>query len=259
MIAFLIFLIAIKTSYAAFLGIVPASAGRIVGGFTIDITKVPYQVSIQTTDGDHYCGGTLIRDNIVLTAGHCVKFSSNPKDVRVYLGSTDRTQGGIAIQAQKLKYHEDFEGFPARAMKNDIALIRLSESAPLSENISVIAVATHDPPAGSIALATGWGKLNEADYDFEIPTELQGVYLEMISIATCRAAYGADLVQDHNICAYSTGKDACQGDSGGPIVVDDILVGIVSWGIGCAEKGNPGVYTSTASFNDWIVKTIPTL
>lgn len=70
----------------------------------------------------------------------------------------------------------------------------------------------------------------------------------------CAADYaGGDYeVTETMICAGEKGKDSCQGDSGGPLASNGTLVGIVSWGLGCAREGYPGVYTNVAYFKDWL-------
>lgn len=256
MIVSAILFITIASFVAACSKIVPALESRIVGGFEIDISKAPYQVSIQNIRRQHYCGGSLIYPDIVLTAAHCFTNLPKPSNVIIYLGSTDRVEGGISIPARNIKCHKEYRSLP---FHNDIALIRLSKAAPFSDKIRAIPVATRDPPPGTITLATGWGKLNERDSNYEVPKNLKGVHLKTIPIETCRAAYGAYLVQDENICSYTTGKDTCQGDSGGPLAADGILVGVVSWGFGCAQRGNPSVYTSTSRYKDWIAETISNL
>lgn len=254
MVGLALLLTAITCSLAA--TIPPPNDGRIVGGFPIDIEKVPYQVSIQTSWGTHFCGGSLISANMVLTAAHCVDDDPRPKDVMIHLGTSDRTQGGIAIPALKIKYHENYNTEPIR---NDVALIKLSRSVRFTTKIRPIKMATSDPASGTTTLASGWGKLNKDDPDTNIPQYLQAVYLKAISRSSCRAAYGTSSIQDTNICAYIEGKDTCQGDSGGPLVVNNILVGVVSWGDGCAQVGAPGVYASVAAYRSWINKNMASL
>lgn len=229
---------------------------RIVGGYPMDISKVPYQVSIQTTWGEHYCGGSLISANMVLTAAHCVEDDPRPKDVVIYLGSSDRTRGGVKIVAKNIRHHEKYN---ATLIHNDVALIRLSKSVKFTSKISPIKLAASDPAAGTFTIASGWGKLHQNDPDTSIPRMLQGVQLKTISRRSCRAAYGNSKIQNTNICAYTERKDTCRGDSGGPLTANKILVGVVSWGAGCAQRGSPGVYASVAGYKSWIDRNIATM
>jgi hypothetical protein len=65
-------------------------------------------------------------------------------------------------------------------------------------------------------------------------------------------------ITDDMLCADKSGKDSCQGDSGGPLIhlgnnyQDDKLIGIISWGSGCARSGFPGVYSRTSADHAWL-------
>ncbi|KNC82762.1 hypothetical protein SARC_04962 [Sphaeroforma arctica JP610] len=107
---------------------------------------------------------------------------------------------------------------------------------------------------------SGWGRTDPDDSYH--PIDLQTVSLPQVSLEQCTLAYKfyAVTVDDTQVCAgyLSGGQDACQGDSGGPYwVVDEAgiqrVVGIVSYGIGCAQPGLYGIYTRVNSFNSWIV------
>lgn len=229
--------------------------GKIVNGFDLDIADAPYQVSIQTRGGFHFCGGSLIDHNTVLTAAHCVYDETKPSSVYIRIGSSDRAKGGTRMPASNIIYHENYN---PRTIFNDVALIRLSESVESSETIQTIELASSDPAPGTSVLVSGWGDRIDGDTR-PTPRQLQGVYLETISLQQCRRAYGYFAIQNTNVCAYTEDKDSCQGDSGGPLVADGKQVGVVSWGAGCAERGAPGVYASAAGYSDWINETIKRL
>ena len=77
----------------------------------------------------------------------------------------------------------------------------------------------------------------------------------MFTILACDGNYLLYEITDTMICAGEEGKDSCQGDSGGPMTCGDGLhCGVVSWGIGCADAGHPGVYAKTSQFVDWIAE-----
>nr|CAD7586767.1 unnamed protein product [Timema genevievae] len=86
-------------------------------------------------------------------------------------------------------------------------------------------------------------------------SNLQRVDLTVITPQQCEESLSPIGIHEETmLCTWfpGGGKDACQGDSGGPLVHDNVLVGIVSWGIGCARAGNAGVFTKVSHFRDWI-------
>lgn len=107
-----------------------------------------------------------------------------------------------------------------------------------------------------LVFVTGWGRTGQDD----IPSlSLRKVSLQVIANDKCKTITSiGEHITDSMLCAYEVNKDACQGDSGGPLVIGNHSkmqqIGIVSWGIGCAKPGFPGVYTRLTSYLDWILK-----
>ena len=109
----------------------------------------------------------------------------------------------------------------------------------------------------------GWGTTSAGG---SVSEELQYVRVPHVSFADCAAFYGSMLngYEDNMIiCTGESGKDSCQGDSGGPMVTyknqnncEPVQWGVVSWGIGCAQAGKPGVYTNTAYYRGWLTETM---
>ena len=148
-------------------------------------------------------------------------------------------------------------GSPA-AESNDIALIRLAEEADISVYTPACLPATNEDFTGQKALLTGWGATSESGKLADTLQELDN--LPIVSDASCGSSiasmpgFSASDVTSDMLCAGGeAGKDGCQGDSGGPLVVDynatsqNTLVGVVSWGIGCARDGLPGLYAEVSS------------
>merc|ERR1711971_1022998 len=110
---------------------------------------------------------------------------------------------------------------------------------------------------GEVATVTGWGSLGEGN---QIPAILQEANVTVISNAACRAAPQPykDGISEAMLCAAAPGKDSCQGDSGGPLILLEnsrqTLVGVVSWGVGCALPEFPGVYSRVTVAMDWILE-----
>ena len=97
------------------------------------------------------------------------------------------------------------------------------------------------------------------------PKYLSYVQVPIVTPAECKRSYGLDedgndIITRNMICAGYPGiggKDACQGDSGGPLVCDEggfaVVVGVVSWGKGCASPNYPGVYARISPVLNWIL------
>ncbi|KAJ8667233.1 hypothetical protein QAD02_008895 [Eretmocerus hayati] len=228
------------------------SSGRIVGGEPADIEDHPWQASLQIA-GFHFCGGSIISKDIILTAGHCTT-SYPAASITVRVGSHTKDQGGDLIQVAQVIRHEDYSSNRYGIPINDVALLKLSRPIEFSDKAQEVGLFDLDEAAkeGTAATISGWGSLEEGGFT---PNILYSVEVPIITKKLCNKAYNAyGGIPKGQICAAYPlgGKDSCQGDSGGPLVINKRQAGIVSWGNGCARKGFPGVYTEIAAFRDWI-------
>lgn len=229
---------------------------RIVGGQTTRINEFPWMARLSYLN-KFYCGGTLINDRYVLTAAHCTKgfmwFM-----IKVTFGEHDRCS--TKVQPETRYVVRIISGdFSFMNFENDIALLRLNDRVPLSETIRPICLPTtkDNDYVGVQALASGWGTLHE---EGKPSCLLQKVDVPVMSLQECRnTSYSPRMISDKMLCAgYPQGqKDSCQGDSGGPLIAERKdkkyeVIGVVSWGNGCARPGYPGVYTRVTSFLDWV-------
>ncbi|EDV56480.1 trypsin epsilon [Drosophila erecta] len=231
-------------------GLLPQLDGRIVGGYETSIDAHPYQVSLQRF-GSHFCGGSIYSHDIVITAAHCLQ-SVDAKDLKIRVGSTYWRSGGSVHSVRSFRNHE---GYNARTMVNDIAIVRIESDLSFRSSIRAVRIADHNPREGATAVVSGWGTTESGGST--IPDHLLAVDLEIVDVSRCRSGefgYGKK-IKDTMLCAYAPNKDACQGDSGGPLVSGDRLVGVVSWGYGCGDVRYPGVYADVAHFHEWIEKT----
>ncbi|KAL1400957.1 hypothetical protein pipiens_007006 [Culex pipiens pipiens] len=224
----------------------PPSSERIVGGFEIDILEVPYQISLQSYG--HFCGGSIIGENWVLTAGHCASDYDVGLNVRV--GSSLHGSGGQLVPVKRVIQHPQYN---PNTIDFDFALLELEQPVQLSEEFFAVELPEQDQEVedGQLLQVSGWGYTQNPSESNEA---LRATNVPAVSQEECRESYGGYQITDRMICAgyQAGGKDACQGDSGGPLVEGKTLVGVVSWGIGCAEPGYPGVYSRVAAVRDWI-------
>lgn len=231
---------------------------NIVGGVEAQKGELPFQASLQSASGSHFCGGSLIKRNWVLTAAHCVqRWNVNNK---VILGLHDRSDktGAEIFTAKRVIPHPQYNG---STLDYDYALLELSGDSALRTielNNTEIQIPEQDSQDVINVWTSGWGATNEGSYS--LPRILNKVEVPLVTTAACNAttAYNGE-VTERMICAgyKQGGKDSCQGDSGGPLYIargngDFSLVGVVSWGQGCARPNKYGVYAKVNSVTDWI-------
>lgn len=226
----------------------------IVGGEVAAQGEFPFIASLHGRSG-HFCGGTLIAKNWVLTAAHCVKGGSIAK---VYIGlhSQKALSSGEVFTAAKVIAHSEYN---AQKTDYDYALIKLSgdsKAVPALVNDEEIKIPVSADEGVINTVVAGWGVVKESSYS--LPDLLQKVTVPLVDQETCNKSYKGNIT-NRMICAglAAGGKDSCQGDSGGPLVIKNEdgsvnLVGVVSWGEGCARANKYGVYSKVNEVTSWI-------
>ncbi|XP_013141228.1 PREDICTED: vitellin-degrading protease-like isoform X1 [Papilio polytes] len=226
---------------------------RIVGGEDIEITSAPYQISL-VKYGRHSCGGSIIAVDTIITAAHCV-INSAPQEYSVRVGSSSYEKGGKLYPVSDLLWHPNFT---YNKMDSDVAIISLSRPLIFNDGIAPIDLINKDEEIedGDMTMVSGWGNLREGG---GYPTKLQMVLVPKVNSNECSKAYSPMYnITSTMLCAGvpEGGKDACQGDSGGPMVHNGRLVGVVSWGLGCARPNFPGVYAKVSALRGWIDESV---
>ncbi|KAM8704626.1 hypothetical protein ACLKA7_009137 [Drosophila subpalustris] len=234
---------------------------RIVGGSDVQAGEyVPYQVSMQyaTREGHvHFCGGSIIAPNRVLTAAHCCQ-GLNVTRMSVVAGIRNLDdQSGSRSQVVSYAIHPDYKELET----SDIAVLTIKPPLVLN-NVSIGAIEFDDKEfvgAGVPVTLTGWGLRLPVSFpfldSFNYPNTLQRMNYQTMSNLRCRES-GMNAVTETEICARGPFRGACSGDSGGPLVRNNNglkQVGVVSYGLFvCGLFVTPDVYTRVSTFRDWI-------
>uniref|UniRef100_A0A3P9IYF5 trypsin n=1 Tax=Oryzias latipes TaxID=8090 RepID=A0A3P9IYF5_ORYLA len=220
---------------------------KIVGGYECTPHSQPHQVSLNA--GYHFCGGSLVNQNWVVSAAHCYQSRVEVRLGEHHIRNNDGTEQFIT--SSRVIRHPSYNSY---TIDNDIMLIKLSTPATLNQYVQPVSLPSGCAPAGTMCLVSGWGNTMSPADDGD---KLQCLNIPILSDSDCRNSYPG-MITNSMFCAgyLEGGKDSCQGDSGGPVVCNGQLQGIVSWGYGCAERNHPGVYAKVCIFSDWLDSTM---
>ncbi|NVI96643.1 serine protease [Myxococcus sp. AM009] len=260
---------------------------EIVGGIEARPHSHPWIVSLQQFNS-HFCGGALVRvgakeeSDIVLTAAHCVY--DGLSGATAVAGAHDLgrpSTGHVTVRVERAVYHPRYN--PDTTM-NDIAVLKLEQPIKFNQAVAgacgqsstmrpsqapkyasggkrapvCLPASGERVPDNTATTVAGWGLTQEEGNVSPLLMQVNVPTLNHRSVANYYRPHGISINEQAMLGAgYAAGgKDACQGDSGGPLVVPGpqgyVLQGIVSFGVGCARPGLPGIYARVSNYIPWI-------
>ncbi len=261
---------------------------RIINGNIVSEAQIPWQVALITSPLDPYqsyiCSGSLVADRWVVTAAHCIEpLEKQNSDYYILIGAQNlqSIQLGQIIKVKKGHIHEKYNN---RIYDNDLALLELESAVDFircgknCQTIDIINPTLEKQNAliASMTQIAGWGVLEDCDNSQSLvcqhyagqmmrnpalyPTTLRYTTLKLANCLSSSSLYSAQQITQNMLCAESpmqdTLTDACYGDSGAGLTINNLekpyLLGIASWGVGCAKVSYPGVYTRVTNYSDWV-------
>ena len=218
-----------------------------------------------------FCGGTLVSSNMIVTAAHCTE-GNNANGIYVTSGHVNQGANSAVqeanFQSSKVKEIIEHPQWNTNSLRADIAILVLESPMEytvgvrpaclppvdfIADRQSPESPTLSDQKQGPVCVISGYGNTKGTGNEYV----LQETTVPIISNEQCNARY-PNSINDGSICAgyFEGGTDTCQGDSGGPLVCNIegswSLVGVTSWGAGCAQAEAPGVYTRITHYQSWI-------
>lgn len=235
---------------------------RIINGVSANRNQYPFYVKLTITEmkmlilltAKHECGGTLISENAVITAAHCLHFEKQIM-VRALLGFYDANDVGEQ-QRHTSKENIVHEKYDPKTLANDIALVVLATNVKFTDAVRALSISCEYTQPETVVTVIGDGLLNSSDD--ELPNRLHWTTLTTIPNEVCAEFYGD--VPATLMCAdgnSAKGQSTCHGDSGGPVVRTKNetmkLIALVSFGAFAQCSGDvPVAFTRVASYSNWI-------
>jgi len=242
---------------------------KIVGGQETGVNEYPWQVGlVDKGKTSVWCGASVISNQWILTAAHCTDGVKANK-MQVLLGEHDySTTSETTMVRMDISEKIEHGSYDKQTTDYDLSLLKMKSAINFEDYPHIRPIClpsdTSEDYAGFTATVTGWGTLSSGGSTSD---QLREVDVNVLTNNECvdDYKYGSSQITDRMLCANVAGggKDACQGDSGGPLVTsgsgDGVtagqnyeLIGVVSWGIGCAHKKYPGVYARVTDQLSWI-------
>jgi len=236
---------------------VPNRTSRTVGGVETLANEYPWQVGLVfPREPEPFCGGSVLSSQTILTAAAC---TDHDESFQVLVGGHDliREDGQQWVEVCSIEQHPDYN-YP----DHDLSILTLCSPLQMSKSVSPVCL----PPlpsssyTGVMATVSGWGTLSYEDFfDGSQPDRLMEVNVTVLNNTDCNEAYANEWedITESMICARYVGKNSCNGDSGGPLITVEAsgyysLIGVMSWGKGCADPLYPGVYFRVTQHLPWI-------
>ncbi|KAL6740332.1 hypothetical protein Aduo_013698 [Ancylostoma duodenale] len=231
---------------------------RVVGGFETAAGAFPWTAAVKAkATGAHHCGASVLDRTHLITAAHCFEEDRRSTSYIVVVGDWDNTMNEGHEQTfniSRFYFYPLYEDLFA----HDLAIIEVDgPGIRFDEWTQPICLPPRDftYQTGRKCVVSGWGSMG-----LSYPSRLQAAVLPIIDRAECMNASRiyASMSRSAFCAGYlHGGVDSCQGDSGGPLACQNgngpyVLAGVISWGDGCAQRGQPGIYTMVAPYLTWI-------
>jgi trypsin len=227
----------------------------IVGGSPAPRGRYEWQVGLLSRPtATPYCGGVYVAPRIVFTAAHC------PTPAYVMIGCLHWSEDCDRIPVTRGFMNPNYSSRPVPSYDSQVMVMSGPSSFRPIPHVADGTWAQFGEQGQDIPITViGWGTTSSGGSQ---SANLLEVEVDSTTNQFCDDAYGS--IDNTMLCAARAGKDACQGDSGGPIFVKcpngaDVLVGLVSWGYGCADPRYPGVYarmSAVSSFMEGIAQQL---